>query len=361
MSRKQDLSRRDFLKLTAAGAAGLALGPFEIPPAVRPLADFPAGQLLGRVTSGKWDLKARPDASSETVGVVMDDAVLPWLREVVGNYSPYRINRRWIETPEGYIWGAYFQPVWHRPNEPLAEVPQTSIGPGMWVEVTVPYVDGQMINPPPRHAYFKWRYEHDLPLRFYYSQILWVDAVRTASDGRILYRVNEKYGNRGDVLWADARAFRPITPEEIAPISPEVENKKIIVYRDVNRQYLSCFEDEREVYFCRLSSGRLEEHTPLGQFKIYRKLVSLHMGGTAVQGIDVVGVGWTCLYTANGVAIHSTWWHNNYGEPESAGCINVSPDDCKWIFRWTTPLVEYDPGEKTVTDYSGTPVIVRQS
>jgi hypothetical protein len=46
---------------------------------------------------------------------------------------------------------------------------------------------------------------------------------------------------------------------------------------------------------------------------------------------------------------------------ESAGCINVSPEDCKWIFRWSQPLVEYDPGEKTVTDYSGTTVIVRQS
>jgi hypothetical protein len=361
MIRKRDLSRRDFLKLAAAGAAGLAFRPAKWLNASRPLPDFPEAERLGRVTGGKWPLKARPDADSETVGTVMDDAVLPWLREVVGNWSPYRINKRWVETPEGYIWSAYFQPVQNRPNEPVKEIPQTSLGPGMWVEVTVPWVTGQIINPPPRHHTFQWRYEHGLPLRFYYSQMLWVDAMRTMADGRVQYRVNEIYGNKGDVLWADASAFRPITPDEIEPISPEVENKKIVIYRDVNRQYLSCFEDEREVFFCRVSTGRNEENTPLGEFKLYRKLISLHMGGTAVQGIDVVGVGWTCFFTGNGVAIHSCYWHNNYGEPESAGCINVSPDDGKWIFRWSQPVVEMDPGDKTVTDYSGTPVIVKQS
>lgn len=361
MTPPKDLSRRDFLKLAAAGAAGLAFSPYLSPRAVTPLPDYPLDTRLGRVTRGKWELKARPDSDSRTVGTAMDDTVLPWLREVVGNYSPFRINRRWVETPEGYIWAAYFQPVWNRPNQPVAELPQTSMGRGMWVEVTVPYVDGRIVNAPPLHAFFKWRYERGLPLRFYHSQILWVDDMRTASDGRVLYRVNELYGNKGDVLWSDARAFRQIMPEEITPISPEVENKRIVAYRDVNRQYLSCFEDEREVYFCRISTGRTQENTPLGQFRIYRKLISLHMGGTAVQGIDVVGVGWTCLFTGDGVAIHSTHWHNNFGEPESAGCINVNQEDAKWIFRWTMPRVEYDPGDRTVTDFSGTRVIVRQS
>jgi hypothetical protein len=360
MTHKYPLSRRDFLRLAAAGVGGLAFSPLEQLYNPPELAEFPEAERLGRVAYGKWDLKVRPDADSETVGTVTDDMVLPWLREVVGNYSSDRTNKRWVETPEGYIWGSYFQPVWNRPNQPVTEIPKTSMGPGMWVEVTVPWVEGVIINPPPRHYSFKWRYENRQPLRFYYSQMLWVDAVRTAQDGRVLYRVNELFGNQGDVLWTDGRAFRPVTPQEIEPISPEVENKKIIVYRDVKRQYLSCFEDEREVYFCRISSGRNEENTPLGEFKVYRKLIGLHMGGAATQGVDVVGVGWTCFFTGKGVAIHSCYWHNNYGEPTSAGCINVSPEDAQWIFRWTQPQVEFDPGDRTVTDYSGTPVIVKQ-
>jgi lipoprotein-anchoring transpeptidase ErfK/SrfK len=353
----KQLSRREFIKLSALGLTSLVL-PFASISLAQ--AEFPVADRLGRVCSGKWDLKARPDANSPTVGTVMDDVVLPWLREIVGPYSPFRVNQRWVETPAGYIWGAYFQPVWNEPNLPVDEIPQTSTGPGMWVEVTVPWVEAIMVNPPPRHATFKYRFENGLPLRFYYSQILWVDELRTGTDGKIYYRVNEKFGNRGDLLWAEANAFRPITLPEITPISPDVEDKRIVIFRDLKRQYLSCYEGNTEVYYCRISTGASGESTPLGSYNIYRKLMSLHMGGTAVQGIDVVGVGWTCFFTADGVAIHSTYWHNNFGEPTSSGCINVTPKDALWLFRWVNPLVAYDLGEITVTDFSGTRVIVRQ-
>jgi len=49
------------------------------------------------------------------------------------------------------------------------------------------------------------------------------------------------------------------------------------------------------------------------------------------------------------VAVHSTYWHNDYGVPRSHGCINVHPDDARWIFRWTNPAVEYLPGDKDIS------------
>jgi hypothetical protein len=349
-------SRRAFLKLSAVGA-GSAL--FQRSFLTRELLNFPEAEKLGRVCYGRWDLKSRPDFEAATVGQVYDDQVVVWLREVVGPWSIYRSNKRWIETPEGYLWGAYIQPVKNLLNMPLTELPQTGLGQGMWVEVTVPFVDVSLVNPPPRHPAFRYRYDNQLPLRFYYSQILWVDRVRTNTSGEIEYRINEIYGNRGDIFWADARAFRPISADEIAPISPEVTDKRIVVDINTRRQVLSCFEGNREVYYCRVSSGQKAGSTPLGTFSIWRKLISLHMeGGTAVAGWDVSGVGWTNLFTSNGVAIHSTYWHNNFGEPESNGCLNVSPEDAKWIFRWTNPGVPYDPGEKTITDYSSTKVSV---
>jgi hypothetical protein len=82
------------------------------------------------------DLKARPDENSQTVGALYEDAVIAWLREVVGPH-PGRINQRWIETPDGYVWGGYVQPVYNIPNIPITTLPQTSLGQGMWVEVTV--------------------------------------------------------------------------------------------------------------------------------------------------------------------------------------------------------------------------------
>jgi lipoprotein-anchoring transpeptidase ErfK/SrfK len=147
-----------------------------------------------------------------------------------------------------------------------------------------------------------------------------------------------------------------MTPEEIAPISTEIINKRIDV--NLTRQTLSCFEDDREVFFCRVSTGMDGEDTatPPGLgYHVWRKMVSAHMsGGTTGGGWDLAGVGFTTLFIGDGIAIHSTFWHNNFGEKTSRGCINVSPEHAKWIFRWSHPVVGYDPGDVTVTDFSGT-------
>lgn len=225
----------------------------------------------------------------------------------------------------------------------------------MWVEVTVPWVDTIMDNPPPRSNFFQYRVEHGMPLRLYDSQILWVDQTRIDDAGFIWYRVNERYGNPGDMLWAPGEAFRPITSEEITPINPEAEDKSIVVSTRWEEQYLSCYEGNREVYFCRVSTGVETGSTPLSAvgspgFQIWRKLHSLHMsGGTNAEGWDLPGIGWTALFHGDGVAIHSTYWHNNFGEPMSHGCVNVRPEDAKWIFRWTLPVVPFDSGDNDVT------------
>jgi hypothetical protein len=46
------------------------------------------------------------------------------------------------------------------------------------------------------------------------------------------------------------------------------------------------------------------------------------------------------------VAIHGAHWHNAYGEPRSHGCVNVTAEDAKWIFRWSTPYVSLEAGEE---------------
>ena len=54
-------------------------------------------------------------------------------------------------------------------------------------------------------------------------------------------------------FYAPAEAFRQITEDELTPIHPEVEEKRIVVNLDY--QTLSCYEGNREVYFCLISSG----------------------------------------------------------------------------------------------------------
>lgn len=353
------LSRRDFLRLGVAAASGVM-----IPRGLWPPTPFPEGERLGRVCiTGKVEVKAGPDIDSPTVDVLYEDAIVVWLRERVGP-MPLRKNQRWVETDRGYVWAPLLQPVMNKPNVPVASLPETELGPGFWAEVTVPYVDVVVDNPPARSPYLR---EAPRP-RLYYTQIVWVDQVRTDEAGRTLYRINERFGY-GDLLWAAAESLRPLSEEDWAPIHPDIEDKKVVV--DLTTQALSCLESGREVYFCRISSGAKFDaqgnpvdkwSTPVGPHPIWRKVFSLHMsGGTTGGGYDLPGIGWTCLFSGDGVAIHSTFWHNDFGETRSHGCVNASPEDAQWIFRWTSPYVSAIPGDVTVSMPGGTVVEVIES
>jgi len=356
------LSRSGFLKLAALGAGGLVFPHWKHALAFD---GFPKSEFLGRVNVGKVDVKAHPDTDSQTVATLYEDAIVPWMREVIGK-NPYRTNQRWVETPDGYIWSPYLQPVRNDQQNPVSKLPNANGETGMWVEVSMPYVDLIIDNPPPRSPGLQNRQKMGLPPRLYYTQIVWVDQLKTDNQSQVWYRIYERYGSYGDILWGPAEVFRPLIPEEVSPIAPDVEEKRVVV--NVTYQTLSCFEGGTEVYFTRVSSGALFNAagervdawaTPVGAFPIWRKLISLHMsGGTTGGGWDLPGIGWTSLFAGSGVAIHSTFWHNNFGEPMSRGCVNTRPEDAKWIFRWTIPFVAYNPGDVTVNWPGGTQVEV---
>lgn len=338
------LSRREFLKLGALGAGAAALKPHR-----RPLEyqDFPQSEKLGRVVEEldrPINVRVAPSSEAALAGELMGDSVVPWLREVVG-YTPYR-NQRWVETPQGYIWAPLLQPVKNIHNSPINVLPEYGDGPGMWMEVTVPYVEAELDNPPARGFRIAYLVENFMPIRFYYGQVLWVDGIRS-TDAGTEYHVRELHGSRGDEFWAPAEAFKPIYPEDAAPISPEVEDKQIVI--NLARQTLSCYEQGREIYFCRASTGRFGEdtETPLGDYlQIFMKFFSTHMeGGATGAGYDLSGIGWATFIASGGIAIHSTYWHNNFGERTSAGCVNVQPEDARFIFRWSAPDVPYYPGK----------------
>jgi hypothetical protein len=280
---------------------------------------------------------------SPRAGWAYRDSVVPWLREMVASrLDRNRINQRWIETPQGYLYAPYVQPVKNLPNPPVESFPSYSSEQGMWVEVTVPYVDFSVDAKPVS----PWLGGVNKP-RLYYSQVMWVDKIRRDEAGKIWYRLREKYGSYGDVFWAAADAFRPISPDDIAPIHAAVGDKQVVV--SLAYQTLTCFEGKEEVYFCRVSTG-YGGATPKGVIPSWRKIISTHMsGGTTGAGFDTPGIGWTVLFSSDGAAIHSTFWHNDFGVARTHGCVNAMPEDARWIFRWTAPSVSYNPGEVTIS------------
>lgn len=347
MNRRRTLDRREFLKLGALGAGALALAPRGRP--VRQTG-FPDAERLARILVGATEVYARPDVNAPVSATLYEDQVLPWLREVTGT-NPFRFVQRFVETPAGYIWSPHLQLARNDPDPaPINRIPDYGAGQGFWVEVNVPYVDLVLDNPPVRSPAFR----NGVLQRLYYQQVIWADAVELDADDQIWYRLNERSGSYGDIFWAPGEAFRVLAPEEIAPISPEVpvDQKRLVINIAEDIQTLTAFEGNSEVYFCRISAGRRADEegniqeksaTPLGTFGTSWKLHSIHMsGGASGVGWDLIGVAWPTFFATPGIAIHSTFWHANFGgEYMSRGCVNLLAEDAKWVWRWSTPSVPY--------------------
>lgn len=60
------------------------------------------------------------------------------------------------------------------------------------------------------------------------------------------------------------------------------------------------------------------------------------------------------------LAMHVSFWHEDFGKPKSAECVNVSPEDGYWLFHWTDPPLPEGWGGIRPGDGNGksTPVVI---
>jgi hypothetical protein len=367
-----NLSRRDFLKVAGLGLGALSFRPLKLTDAYyekfytpKRLPQFPASEIIGRLTDDT-DVRKIPSpldsAGVDTsLGILRADTLLPWEHEVIGSV-PGLVNQKFLQTAQGYIWSSRIQPTKNLPNTPISQMPAGQTG--FWAEVTVPYVDltiDGVIASPWMQDHIKYNFQP----RVYYGQVIWIDQIRT-TNGYPEYRWNEGadghgygYGAYGEFFWLDGAGVKILTDQEISPISPDVDpnDKKIVA--SVTYQTLSCLEGNNEVYFCRISSGQIydstgqesdELATPVGELFTQWKIVSKNMtAGDSQAGYSTPAVPWNTFIHGDGVAIHGAFWHNDFGERRSHGCINVTPEDAKWIFRWTSPFVSVEQSETRMT------------
>ncbi|MGK3995499.1 L,D-transpeptidase [Sorangium sp. So ce1024] len=119
--------------------------------------------------------------------------------------------------------------------------------------------------------------------------------------------------------------------------------------------WLIAYEDDRPVFATLISAGRngaeeLEKTetesvvppstTPLGQYRINRKWVTKTLITPHVNADDWIEaeVPWSQHFFSK-YLVHAAYWHNNWGDGQSGGCVNLSPVDAKWLFHWTEPPV----------------------
>lgn len=330
-----DLSRRDFLKLGTLSL--LSLGFRDYPP----LGNYFQGRSptfgMGR-TVYSIRYYNRPSFSSSELGYYITDSVVNIKEETIGDPGNTK-NPMWLRTDEGWVHGAYIQPVKNDLNTPVLDIPAK----GLLLEVTVPFTQSYNDNKG------SWKRGY----RFYYQSTHWAYQAFTGINGVVWYKLLDD--RNGGYYYVEAQHLRPVQPQELTPISPGVPGKRIEV--DLSRQYVTAYEGNRPVFVTRTATGYFEGDTPLGDFVIERKQPSRHMATEAGgDPFDLPGVPWVCYISWTGVSLHGTYWHNNYGVPQSHGCINLTPEAALWVYRWSDPIVP--PDEDYVESDHGTPVTV---
>jgi lipoprotein-anchoring transpeptidase ErfK/SrfK len=133
---------------------------------------------------------------------------------------------------------------------------------------------------------------------------------------------------------------------------------------DVNlkRQTLVAFEGQTPVFVTLVSSGRNEHETTPGSFHIREKHITSTMDAdTAADGpYSIEDVPYIEYFNA-GYALHSAFWHSEFGHVKSHGCVNLAPWDAKALFGWTDPqLPEGWHAIFASKDHPGTRVIVHE-
>lgn len=324
---KSIVSRRDFLKLSGYGAMGMFLPDvsFRLPQAD----DF--ANLQGRIIDRTVWTYDEPNAKAKRAKLYWHDLVVPITKTTIGDdESAY--NRVWYQLEEdGYAYSGGIQPV-----RTILNRPQTIPTRGVLGEVSVPFTD----------AYLEADPNAELVYRLYYETVHWVAGTVDSEDGSIWYRLLDDKLDR--YYYVPANHIRLLSNEELGPLSPNVPGEAKRVEVRLDDQLLLAYESGQIVFATRVSTGgkRLSGTytTPVGSFITYHKRPTRHMatGDIASNGFDFPGVPWVLYISESGISFHGTYWHNDYGRPHSHGCINLSPQAAKWLYRWTTPAVPPD-------------------
>jgi len=120
------------------------------------------------------------------------------------------------------------------------------------------------------------------------------------------------------------------------PHNPKPVQKEKLITVDLEEQRLAYFFDGIELDSFLISSGKAYSPTPVGEFDVQRKVPLKDYVGAGYRYEDTK---WNLHFTTIrlGYYIHGAFWHNNFGEPMSAGCVNVSYDNMEHLY-WFAQL-----------------------
>ena len=132
-----------------------------------------------------------------------------------------------------------------------------------------------------------------------------------------------------------------------APFVPTFGQRWAVVNLAQQRAY--AYEHTKQVFTDLISSGLTDKGlSTKGVFAIARRVANETMDSTTIgypvghpKYYKLENVLYTQYYNG-GEALHYAWWHNNFGQPQSYGCINMRLTTAKYFWDWAnlgTPVI----------------------
>lgn len=172
----------------------------------------------------------------------------------------------------------------------------------------------------------------------------------SAEEGRTRYLETAAKGAAGEALWIAEKDATVVEPAKRLANGVKPSQKWIVV--SISQGTLVAYEGMTPVFATLMSPGRggipIKGHdnvqdstTPLGTYNITFK------DKVSTMSPDKPGeprTNWIAdvphtQYFDPPFALHAAFWHDRFGEPTSAGCVNVSPIDAERLFSWSDPQV----------------------
>lgn len=183
------------------------------------------------------------------------------------------------------------------------------------------------------------------------------------------------YPSSGEFQFGETQAFfegKKITPPlaarwEISPgerkVLGEATGEEKWIEVDLSEQKLRAWEGNNLFLETLISSGKPWTPTVAGEFRIWSKFKYAKMegGGKGTKSYYYLPNVPYIMYFHKDYGLHGTYWHNNFGNTMSHGCVNLPTPVAEKLFYWTTPLLlDGQNAVRSTNDNPGTRIVIHE-
>ncbi len=140
-----------------------------------------------------------------------------------------------------------------------------------------------------------------------------------------------------DGQWLERASLR-VARKQPRPAVADAPARWIDLDRD--EQVMVAYDGETPVFATLFSSGRRKKDTPPALYRIRSKSALTKMAAEEREAAhyEVSEVPWATRFRS-GLYFHAAYWHDQFGNARSHGCVNLSPLDARWVYEWTEPTM----------------------